>query len=172
MTVDLESAIQQFLKLGGELQATPAVTAEVVLERLVQLYRTTRVEGTRLDRDNDMLLLQWGAMQPMKADRPVDLRRPEEKATFEDAEFVFLDFTRQIFAPGDDEEAEFDDLAIQAGITLFYNLAKGDEPGSHRWISNPDQVESAIAEFRAVPLVARYLSTVPSRVVVVVSYCG
>jgi len=118
MAVDLETAIQQFLDTARDLQAASTLTAETVLQRVIQLYRDVRINGAAIDSDGDMLLLQWGSTIPLVADKPMDLRSAsDEDIAFEASEQQYIDLTRQVFAAGDDEDADFDDSAVHLSTT-------------------------------------------------------
>lgn len=177
MTVDLETAIQQFLDFAGELQENLDLTAEVVQARMLQFYREVRVEDATFDEDRDMLLLQWGPFVPLVLNRPVDLRYVndmnefDEQFKFEEVEQRYLDFTRQIFAP-EDGEAEFDDVAVQLSLTLTYGPASSNEPSENQWIHTPSEIEEGIAKFHCVPFVAQHFSLSPMRLTATVDYCG
>lgn len=109
-TTDFETSIADFLALGQRLQAAQPLTGERVLEELTAWYRNSRVEGAAIDEDADMLLLQWGATCPLVVSEPTDLRKlGDDDLKFGDHELQYLDFTRQVFAAGEDEDAEFDD---------------------------------------------------------------
>ena len=158
MTVDLETAIQQFLDTARNLQAEPTLTADTVLQRVIQDYRDVRIDGAAIDADGDMLLLQWGATTPLLADAPMDLRNAsDDDIAFDESEQQYVDFTRQVFAAGDDEDADFDESAVQLSMTLVFGPATGDEPSSNQWIENPDKIVRDIETFRNVPFVQRLL---------------
>src|SRR5215207_2145950 len=111
-SVDLETCIEDFLALGRRLQTLRPLTGERVLEELTAWYRRTRVEGAAPDEDGNMLLLQWGAVRLLDVTEPTDLRPlRDDEVGFADPKLQFLDFTRQVFAAGDDEDEEFDDSA-------------------------------------------------------------
>ena len=173
MTVDLEAAIKQFLELAEELQVEPLLTAELVLQRLLSFYKETRVSGASLDYDGDMVLLQWGKTRAMIADTPIDLRDSSDfKITFEEKESQYLDFTRQIFAESEDEDAEFDDSAVQLGLTVIYQKANGDEPSSNLWIDTPEQINNEIKRYRENAYVQSLLDVKATKLISTVSYCG
>ncbi|WP_339910683.1 hypothetical protein [Symmachiella dynata] len=172
MSIDVESAIQQFLRNAKALQSKSQLTAEDVLQWMAAFYRNERIEGAEVDADGDMLLLQWGIQCPPMATEPIDIRNTTEvEIRFEDFETRYIDFTRQIFAAVSDD-AEFDDSAIQLSLTLIYGPASGDEPSSNIWISEPDQLVEKISEFRQEPFVEQLLGTVATRLEATVQRCG
>lgn len=172
-TTDFESSIADFLALGRRLQAVQPLTGQRVLDELTAWYRDNRVEGAALDEDADMLLLQWGATRPLIVSEPTDLRnRGDEDLKFVEQEVQYLDFTRQVFTAGDDEEADFDDSAVQMSITLGYGPADGDEPGSNHWIHTPDDIDSGKAEFVGTPFVKSLISAPAKSVAITVGLCG
>ncbi len=173
MTIDMEEAIQQFLAIAHELQAESPLTAGNVLERVIEFYRDVRIELANIESDGDMLLLQWGTMKPLLADQPIDLRNAsDDNLRFDGTERKYLDFTRQVFAEGDDEDAEFDDSAIQLSMTLAYGPATGDESSSNQWVHQPKGIDRGIKKLRAVPFVAGLWGLQPDRLVATVDYCG
>ncbi len=173
MAVGLETAIQQFLDTARELQAAATLTAETVLQRVIQLYRNVRIDGAAIDSNGDMLLLQWGCTTPLVAEKPIDLRNAsDDDIAFEESEQQYIDITRQVFAAGDDEDADFDDLAVHLSINLVYGPASGNEPLADQWIGNPDAIEREIKKFRSVPFVQRLLGVKASRLVATVCHCG
>jgi hypothetical protein len=173
MAVDTETVIQQFLESARALQAVSSLTAEVVLQRVIQMYRDVRIEGAKIDFDGNMLLLQWGAANPLASDKPIDLRNASDNdISFEKTEQKFLDITRQIFAVGDDEVEDFDESAIQLSMTLFYGPALDDDPSSHKWIEEPNGIERGIKAFKSVPFVQQLLDIKASRLVATVDFCG
>jgi hypothetical protein len=172
-TTDLERAIADFLAMGRRLQAAQPLTGQRVLDELTAWYRGTRVEGAALDADADMLLLQWGATRPLSLAEPTDLRGlGDDDLRFSDREVKYLDFTRQVFAAGDDEDAEFDDLAVQMGITLGFAPADGSETGSNQWISTPEDIDPGTRAFLDVPFVKALISAPAHSVTITVGRCG
>jgi hypothetical protein len=173
MTIDLETAIQRFLETARNLLTESAITAEAVLQRVVQDYCDVRIEGASIDTEGDILLLQWGAISPLVTDNPLDLRNASDaEIAFEKLERQYIDFTRQVFVAGDDEDVDFDDSAVQLSITLVYGLATGDEPSSNQWIANPRRIDSEIAKFTIYPFVQKLFATPTSRLVATVQHCG
>jgi len=172
MEVDQETAVAQFLILARRCQERHLKAPEVARE-LIRFYREVRVSGTDLNADHDMLLFQWGAGRQWLLSEPTDLRGcQDDQLIADDFESEYLDFTRQVFAPGDDEEAEFDDLAIQMGITLVYGPATGKEKGGNMWISSLNHIEEELNKYSSQPLVSQLLNATPSRYVAVVGLCG
>jgi hypothetical protein len=172
MEVHQETAVAQFLILARSCQERRLKAPEVARE-LIKFYREVRVSGTNLEADHDMLLFQWGTGQQWLLSEPTDLRGlPDGQLDTDNSESQYLDFTRQVFAPGDDEEAEFDDLAIQMGITLVYGPATGREESGNMWISSLNQLEAETNKFSSQPLVSLLLNATPSRYVAVVGLCG
>ena len=120
-----------------------------------------------------MLLLQSGATRPLVVSEPTDLRkRGDDDLKFADHELQYLDFTRQVFAAGEDEEAEFDDSAVQMSITLGFGPADGKEPSSNQWIHTPDDIDSGKMGFVDTPFVQSLLSVPAKSVAITVGLCG
>jgi hypothetical protein len=172
-TVDLETAIQDFLELGRRLQTILPLTGQRVLDDLIAWYRDNRIAGAALDQDADMLLLQWGVTRPLVVSEPTDLREVGDDAIkFSDQELKYLDFTRQVLAAGDDEDVEFDGAAVQMSIALSFALADGSEPGSNQWINSPDDIEDHKRVFLAVPFVESLIGVPARSIAVTVGHCG
>ena len=170
---DFSTAIRDFLALGRQLQASQPLTGQRVLDELTAWYRDTRVEGAALEEDADMLLLQWGATQPLIVSEPTDLRElGDDDLKFADQEVKYLDFTRQVSATSDDEDAEFDDAAVQMSITLGFAPADGSEPGSNQWINTPDDLDAGKRHFLDVPFVQSLIAVPARSVSITVGYCG
>ena len=171
--LDFETSVTDFLALGRRLQAEPTRTGQQALDELTAWYRDSRITGTEVDYGNDTLLLQWGAQRQLIFSEPTDLRTLNHDAIrFTDQKVKYLDFTRQVFAPGDDTEAEFDDLAVHMSVTLGYDAADGSEPSSNQWISTPDEIESGSKEFTEVPFVQSLLPRPAKSIIVTVDHCG
>lgn len=159
--------------MGRRLQAAGALTGQRALDELTAWYRDTRIQGAALDEDADMLLLQWGATQPLIVAEPTDLRALADDALkFSDQEVKYLGFARQVCARGDDEHAEFDDAAVQMSITFGFDAADGSEPGSNQWINTPDDIDGGKHAFLAVPFVHSFIAVSPRSVAITVGRRG
>jgi hypothetical protein len=171
--LEFEASIECFLALGREIQKARPLTAEHALQQLVDWYRSIRIRGSELDRDGDMLLLQWGETRPLKFTEPTDLRRFDniDMTFFEPASYRYIDLTRQVFAPTD-REAEFDDEAVQMSISLLYEPGSDNQRGSNIWIPTPANIESGLQKFHSVPFVKERRVEPSMRAVVSVSHCG
>lgn len=160
LPIDLETAIAHFLALGRRLLETPSLTGERVLSELTAWYRDTRVEGAAVERDDDMLLFQWGAMRPLLVSVPTDLRHVTDiDLKFAEQAVRYLDFTRQVFALNGGED--FDDSAVQMSITLGFGLADGCEPLSNTWVPTPAGIDKGKAELWGTPFAQSLLSLPP-----------
>jgi hypothetical protein len=169
--IDFETAIASFLSLGRRLQETQPLTGQTILAELTAWYQNVRIEGAPLEEDADMLLLQWGATCPLVVASPTDLRTlDDDEFKFSDRELKYLDFTRQVFVQGDDED--FDDAAVQMSISLGFDPADGSEPNSNLWISTPADVDSAKAAFLGVPFVQALVNVPPRMISIKVGQCG
>jgi hypothetical protein len=171
--IDFETAITDFLTLGRRLYETKPLTGEHVLDELTAWYRKSRIEGASIDEDADMLLLQWGATQPLILSEPTDLReRGDDNLTFADQKVCYLDFTRQVFVAEKDEEVEFDDAAVQMSITLGFQSADGSEPMSNLWVETPDDLDKGTVGFREIPFVRSHLRIPAQTITITVDHCG
>lgn len=171
--IDFETSVQHFLALGREIQ-DDGNNAEEALSRLVNWYCATRIYDANLEDDADMLLLQWGSMAPWGFTEPTDLRQlqPHELPRGEQTNHLFIDLTRQVFAEPPGSEKEFDDTAVQMGITFYYQPGAPEMRGSHIWVPDPIEAPARVTEFRAAPFVTSWLAAPPVRTVVTVSPCG
>jgi hypothetical protein len=170
MEIDQEAAVAQFLKLARSCQERNLTAAEVVRE-FTTFYRDIRIAGAAVNEDADMLLFQWGAGQHLLLTEPRDLRESDDgELQFDPADLLFLDFTRQVFT-GDDED-DFDDLAIQMGLTLVYGPANPKTESGNLWIRPPKRIDWDLKKHAAQPLVAELLNAAPTRYVATVGNCG
>jgi len=94
------------------------------------------------------------------------------KFKFTNGKVQYLDFTRQVFPSAGDDDAEFDDEAVQMSITLGFGPARGDEEGANRWISTPEEIESGKAEFLEVQFVKSLLDVPAKSLSVTVGLIG
>ena len=172
-TVDFQTAIKIFLKLGKQLQDDAMLlTGTRVLHELTDWYRTTRISGASPTDGGDMLLLQWGCGELLMGLKgPTDLRRGKgRKVAFEEQRFQFLDFTRQV-CPDEDED-QFDDSAVQMSITLYYQRATGKEPESNVWIRKPKEIDGVLAKYKKVAYAKSLLELSSTRTSITVDHCG
>ena len=171
--IDLDASVAEFFLILRELLALRPLTAEDVSERLMHWYRNTRIKGAALNEDGDMLLLQWGAIQPLDIHEPTDLRRLDDgDLKYADRKFQYIDFTRQVFPRSDDDDAEFDELALHMSITLCYGPATDQEVASNLWIYTPGEIDDCLTKFRGVPFVDALLRTSANRTIMTVGHCG
>lgn len=172
--LDFEVGIEHFLTWGRDLQKRKAMTAEDALNELAHWYQSTRIRGAEVQEDGDMLLLQWGDIQPCKLTEPTDLRKlpRDDSSIWDTTRYLYIDLTRQVFAQNDDNSAEFDDVAVHMSITLLYEPAAHAQNGSYIFIPSPNDVETHVLKFRTVPFVREKLCTLTSRVTVTVGHCG
>lgn len=180
-TDDLETSISDFLALGKQLLTSSTLTGDHVLRELLDWYKKNRVLGASVDENADMVLLQWGAEEPRNLTEPVDLRTTEpvdfhtvdEETLFSPGlKYQYLDFTRQVFANNEEKSLDFDDVALQMSITLYFQPATGREPNSNLWIQIPTKIEQADAKFRETPFVAMLLNRPAWRATCKVENCG
>ncbi len=171
-TIDLETAVTDFLALGRRLQSIQPLTGERVFSELVSWYQNTRLEGASLADGVDMLLLQWGGSREIVLSEPTDLRQGWDEPKFTDAEISYLNFTRQVFAQGEDEDEEFDDSAVHMSITLGFEPADGSEENSNEWIHNPGDLDRGKQKFIASPFVQSRLNTPTKSIAISIDYCG
>lgn len=180
-TVDLETSVSDFLSLGKQLLTSGTLTGDHALRELLAWYKKSRVLGASVDENADMVLLQWGAEEPgsltepvdLRTTEPVDLRTVDEKNLFSSGlKYQYLDFTRQVFANNEEKSLDFDDVALQMSITLYFQPATGREPNSNLWIEMPTEIEQGAAKFRETPFVATLLNSPAWRATCKVENCG
>jgi hypothetical protein len=170
--LEFEESIKEFLQIGRQLHAERRLTADHALSVLTEWYRGTRVAGATLDQNEDMLLLQWGAMRPLRINQPSDLRGlTDADISFSDDNRQYLALARQLSPTQGDDDEDFDNAAVQLSITLTYVVADGDEPSSNLWIRAPSDLENGIRDFRADPFVASLLFK-DARAIITVEHCG
>lgn len=170
MEIDVNSAVAQFLEMARTCQAKKLTAAEVIRDML-QFYEDVRVAGADIEDEADMLLFQWGTGEHLLLSEPTDFRDADQNDfEFDDVESKYLDFTRQVFVVGEDDD--FDDAAIQMSITLVYGPATGKEKSGNVWISSPDDFDEDLKKHAGTPLVAELINTRPTRVVATVDVCG
>ncbi len=172
MEVDQEDAVTQFLELARSCQDRN-LTATGVIEEVVRFYRNVRIAGADVEDDGDMLLFQWGGGEHLVLSEPTDFRRSENADyEFDGLEAQYLDFTRQVFVAGADDDEDFDESAIQMSITLIYGPADGKEQSGNVWIASPPRVDHDLKKHAAAPLVAQLINMPPSRIIATVDVCG
>jgi len=173
MLVDQETAIARFLTLARSWQEKRLKAAELVRE-ITAFYRDVRISGADVDAGNDALVFQWGGGKHLPFSEPTDLRSltDDQLKCDDDTEFVFLEFTRQVFAPDEGKEADFDDLAISMSVYLLYGPASGHEPDDNLWITSLQNIDREVKEFMSQPFVSQLSHLDPTRYVSLVYYCG
>jgi hypothetical protein len=181
LIVSQEKAVEQFAQLMAPYLdlASPSVESRAIFDTVLSFYREVRIEGTNLDHDDDMLLLQWGATKPLLIDGFTDLRPlADEHVKMADRAERYISITRQIFVEveyAEDVEfeiLEFDDLAIGLTVALFFGPAGRREPSSNLWIATPADVQVKMEEFSTVPYVNDLLDSQPLRINVYVDAVG
>jgi hypothetical protein len=171
--VDLETSVSDFLTLGRKLFSFQPLTGEYVLGELIAWYKDSRIIGAPLDKDTDMLLLQWGKIRPLDLIEPTDLRTvSDDNIQFMEGKYQYLNFTRQVFANNEKKSLEFDDTAVQMSITLCYEPSTGSEPNSNLWIGMPSEIESTLAKYRATPFIGILLAIPAQQAIITVDHCG
>lgn len=171
--INLETAIKDFLTLGRQLQSLEPLIGEHVLNEFFAWYRESRITGTSLTEDGDMLLLQWGVTRPLDIIEPTDMREiSDEKIKFSDSKFQYLNFTRQVFANYGNKEIEFDDVAIQMSITLCFEQTTEREDSEGFWIESPSDIERGEERFRSTPFVNMLMKAPALRIEITAENCG
>jgi hypothetical protein len=183
--IDLDVAVAQFLDWAGSC-AQRNLTAREIMHEILTEYQNTRIADTDLQKDNDMLLFQWGNHTEYLFSEPTNLRNYVLRGgdawlkTIPLITAPYLNFTRQLVA-GENDDAEFDDVAIQMSITLLFEdeteMTKRD--GSNLWLSllSEDQygalsIDSGLKEYLSLSKVVHLLDKKPSHFTSNVGGCG
>lgn len=146
--LDIDAAVAAFLVMGETITKAQSVTGLDLLNLVLDWYRNTRIARTVLEEDGDMLLLEWGATQPMELGRPTDMRGEGSVAPqFSQARHRCLGFTRQVFPLSENEQNEFDGSAVTMCVYLAYELADGSEPSGNTWIESPENLDAELGNF-------------------------
>ena len=116
-----------------------------------------------------MLLLQWGSTNAPLIDKPTDLRDSDVDTVFEDSKRLYLDFTRQVLVEPKGSDVEFDDVAIQMSLKLYYQVAQQDVRSGNMWIEAPNYVEQRKNQYIKNEFVRSLLNEHPQKVV---AYAG
>jgi hypothetical protein len=170
--LDIDAAVAAFLVMGETITKAQSVTGLELLNRVLDWYRNTRIARTVLEEDGDMLLLEWGATQPMELSRPTDMRGEGSVAPqFSQARHRWLGFTRQAWPLSENEQDEFDGRAVVMCVFLAYELADGSEPSGNTWIHSPENMDDEIRDFMN-PYVTQLLKKPANLVWVFACYCG
>jgi hypothetical protein len=171
MEVDQETAIGLFFSLARRCREQRLSAAEVAQE-IVRFYKRVRISSANPDDCGDSLFFQWGAGRNLLFAEPTDLRPlPDDDLEFDEVESKFLEFSRQVFAPGDDKEAAFDDLAIHMSIILLYGPASGQEQHDNTWITL-NRMDDDMRKFMSQAFISDLLHAAPTRYVSLVGFCG
>ncbi len=171
MILSLDDAIERYLSIADQLQNKEEVTIEKVIKDIINNYKEVRVKNANIEEGNDMLLFQWGSNKIMENINRVDLRNYSEEIIFSDKDYIYLDFTRQIFAPEKSDE-EFDDVAVQMSIQLIYGLAKGDEPNSNLWIESINDIDHKLIIYFETPFIVESKNKRINKMISFADYCG
>ncbi|MBI1248614.1 hypothetical protein GC197_12335 [bacterium] len=169
MEIDLETAVEQFLELAQSYQES-SLKASEILQEVAASFRNVRISGADPEKDQDMLLLEWGRGAQFALDQPTDLRQSDDE-DLESIEILYLGFTRQLCA-GDDEE--FDDAAIQMRLICVYQSESSDAEvtSGNLWISDPSRLEYDLKKYASQPFVAEWIDQSCTRSIALVDCCG
>ena len=169
---NIDAAVSGFIEMGHAIKESNSITGRVVLERVLNWYREIRIAGTDLTEDDDMLLLQWGALKPLLLSEPTDMRhRTGEQWQYAQVRHRYLDFTRQVNPATDNEDEEFDDVSVQMSITLAFEPADESEPSGNTWIGTPEQIDDGTRAFM-IPFVIDLLDRPASIIAISAFNCG
>lgn len=170
--LDIDAAVAAFLVMGETITQSESVTGIDLLNRVLDWYRSTRISRTVLEEDGDMLLLEWGATNPMELSRPTDMRgEGRVKPQFSQSRHRYLGFTRQVRPLSGNEQDEFDGSAVVMCVHLAYELADGNEPRGNTWIHSPENMDDEIRNFMN-PYVTQLVNKPTNVVWVFACHCG
>jgi hypothetical protein len=169
-TVKLNNLIEEFFSLGRELQDNPSLNGELALHKITSWYKEVRLYNSFLVECSDMVLLEWGNSQYLDINEPTDLHLVS-KLNYTKSKFEYLGFVRQLFSVQNEEQIDFEDVAIHLSIRLHYGPMVEKEL-SHLWIDTPDNVDEKVKDFKANPFVKKLINAQPSKVNIVVEPCG
>jgi hypothetical protein len=183
--IDLEVAVAQFLNWADSCAKRNRTAREVMQEMLVE-YKNTRIAHTNLEKENDMLLFQWSNHTEYLFPKPIDLRNYASRggdawlSTIPLISAPHLNFTRQVVA-GENDDLEFDDVAIQMSITLLFEDEASIEKNEsgNLWVSATGDnnngifsIENGLEIYLSTHMVTRLLDKRPSRFTSNVGDCG
>lgn len=181
MIVDQEAVIAHFLQWARSVQDRNLNAVEVIRE-MTDYYQETRITGSDLDEDRDMLLFQWGVGKHPLLAEPEDLRdsttgehESASPVAFDSKNLMYLDFTRQVVASpigDDDDDEEFEDTAVQMSLTLVYGAGGHKNESGNLWIASPKRMDHDLKKFAANPFVSAILELEPTRYVGTVDFAG
>lgn len=171
MTITLEESIKQLFDFAEESNKIDDLTGAVVFEKVLELYEA-RIENTVLKNDGDMLLLQWGSSNALMIDKPTDFRVASGDFKFEDSKRLYLDFTRQVMVEPEGVDVEFDDVAIQMSLTLFYQEDVEEVKLGNMWIYSPELVEQEKVKYVEHEFVRSLLDKPIKKIIATVGSCG
>jgi hypothetical protein len=171
MEIDQEAAIARFMSLARSWHERRLPAAEVFPE-MVEFFRNVRIIGAYPNDDNDMMLFQWGAGRHLIFNEPTDIREiSHAQLDYDQSEVRFLDFTRQVFVPEEDEEDDFDGVAIHMNVTFVYGSAIGDDDDGNLWVTL-NKGDEGLRKFTSKPFVSQLMNAEPARYVSLVGYVG
>jgi hypothetical protein len=118
--------------------------------------------------------LEWGSACPHLIKGFKDFRTAEDDdVDFAEEEYQWLGLTRQVFTGSRDPEVEeFDEEAVGLCISMYFGLAKGNEPGDNIWVPTPAALPAKLKEFNKVAYVAKLLKSKPSKITAFISSIG
>jgi hypothetical protein len=169
MKIDREEAVSQFLAIARYCEDRRLKAADIMRE-MVGFWEDVRILSAD---DYDELQFQWGVSEHLLLSGPTDIRRfTDDQLKFDHIDSPFVEFSRLVFAPGDDSEAEFDDLVIHMSIILLYGPADREDRYGDLRISSPDQLRRGVHSFLSEPFLVEKLDITPSRYMSSVGHAG
>ncbi len=135
-------SINDYVSFLSEL-SNKKVSALGYISAVLNEYKIERIEGTNLDSDGDMLLLQW-------------------RQSDEDIEVMI---TRQV-VQDENGTIEFDDCAVQINFVLYFKNDDNVFKAGNTWIDNPTQLKDKVSAIIEINELKPQLHKTPYKVIV------
>lgn len=144
----------------------------VVFEVLFDFYRNVRISGTKVENDDDMLLLASGYLKPLLMSGFTDFRKIKDKnIKYDTDKYLYVGLERQIF-PSENEDSEFDDAAFGLFCEFIYEKSERKEEIKSLWIHQPSEINGKLQNFLEIQLAKRLYDIKPLRINAYLSYVG
>ena len=146
------AAIEMFADAMNPLIADVPSKGHIVLDAFARFCREVRILNA-----SDGVMLEWGVHRPHLLDGFADIRG-EVDVDWEDSEFQWIGFTRQINSTNEDG-----DTALC--VNLFFGPATGSEPSSNIEFFDMAELDTQIGRLSKSKFVSALLDTQPSQII-------
>ena len=163
----LEKAIESFLIESRRLQSKSPLKVIDLFNAASRNYKKTRIKEAPLENNADVLIFECGTEQSIITDLPVDLRNADDEVEHEDDRRLYVKISRQLAL----DEEEYDD-GVQFVTTLYFSKEQSKVASERVPLHHPDELESAIDEFKEISLVTELMDHAGVRLVATVEYLG